>query len=289
MSSDPGLRFQAVDAFVDLVEALALGGPLVLGIDDAQWADPCSLLVLNAVTRRLADLPLGLICCLRPAPQVEELRLTLGTLHAAGAQHLRLERLSQRTILDLASDVLDADPERQLTAQLSAASGNPLFVHPSGRGQAQPGSQAARHYPALGPDLVRLALATGHRKRAEQVASAVTDLAASQDASPITGAALRCRGLLDRDADMLRAAADFYAASAYPLETAIAHEEAATVLAGDGVVDSAATLFDEALTTFERASVLPATSRAPKRDCASWASVVVGGEAASVPPSGGTA
>ncbi len=95
VSSDPGLRFQAVDAFVDLVEALALGGPLVLGIDDAQWADPCSLLVLNAVTRRLADLPLGLICCLRPAPQVEELRLTLGTLHAAGAQHLRLERLSQ--------------------------------------------------------------------------------------------------------------------------------------------------------------------------------------------------
>ena len=120
-------------------------------------------------------------------------------------------------------------------------------------------------YPALGPDLVRLTLATGHRKRAEQVASAVTDLAASQDASPITGAALRCRGLLDRDADMLRAAADFYAASAYPLETAIAHEEAATVLAGDGAVDSAATLLDEALTTFERLGAARDVARAEAR------------------------
>ncbi|HEV8166033.1 MAG TPA: ATP-binding protein, partial [Actinomycetota bacterium] len=38
VSSDPGLQFQAVDAFVDLVEALALRRPLVVGLDDLQWA-----------------------------------------------------------------------------------------------------------------------------------------------------------------------------------------------------------------------------------------------------------
>ncbi len=51
MTSDPGLQFQAVDAFVDLVETLALGGPLVLGVDDLQWTDPSSLLTLAAVAR----------------------------------------------------------------------------------------------------------------------------------------------------------------------------------------------------------------------------------------------
>ena len=34
VSSDPGLQSQAVDAFIDLVEALALQRPLVVGVDD---------------------------------------------------------------------------------------------------------------------------------------------------------------------------------------------------------------------------------------------------------------
>jgi hypothetical protein len=84
VSSDPGLQFQAVDAFVDLVEALALQRPLVVGVDDLQWADPSSLLTLGALGRRLVDLPVALIGCLRPSPHPHELERTLQTLHAAG-------------------------------------------------------------------------------------------------------------------------------------------------------------------------------------------------------------
>ncbi len=40
VSSDPGLQFRVVDALCDLVESLALERPLVLGLDDLQWADP---------------------------------------------------------------------------------------------------------------------------------------------------------------------------------------------------------------------------------------------------------
>jgi predicted ATPase len=40
VTSGPGLRFRVVDAFTDLVEELALGEPLVMGLDDLQWADP---------------------------------------------------------------------------------------------------------------------------------------------------------------------------------------------------------------------------------------------------------
>ena len=39
VTSDPGLRFRVVDALADLVEELALAGPLVIGVDDLQWAD----------------------------------------------------------------------------------------------------------------------------------------------------------------------------------------------------------------------------------------------------------
>jgi predicted ATPase len=57
VTSDPGLRFRAVDALADLAEALALAGPLVIGLDDLQWADPSSLLTLSTVVRRMAGLP----------------------------------------------------------------------------------------------------------------------------------------------------------------------------------------------------------------------------------------
>ena len=68
VTSDPGLRFRVVDAFTDLVEELALAGPVVLGLDDLQWADPSSLLTLGVLARRLTGLPVGVIGCLRPSP-----------------------------------------------------------------------------------------------------------------------------------------------------------------------------------------------------------------------------
>jgi predicted ATPase len=50
-----------VDAFLDLAEAMAGRGPLALGLDDLQWADPSSLLTLGALARRLPDGPLALL------------------------------------------------------------------------------------------------------------------------------------------------------------------------------------------------------------------------------------
>jgi predicted ATPase len=49
VTSDPGLRFRVVDAFTDLAEELAVSGPLLIGADDLQWADPSSLLMLGSV------------------------------------------------------------------------------------------------------------------------------------------------------------------------------------------------------------------------------------------------
>ena len=66
VTSDPGLRFRVVDALADLVEELALAGPLLIGVDDLQWADASSLLTLAALGRRAEYLPVGIIACFRP-------------------------------------------------------------------------------------------------------------------------------------------------------------------------------------------------------------------------------
>ena len=128
VTSDPGLRFHAVDAFADLAEQLALEGPLVIGVDDLQWADPSSLLTLGALGRRLAYLPVVLIGCFRPSPRAAELDGLVRALEAVGRRHLTLRGLSERAVAELVAEALDAEPGPGLLAGISGAAGNPLFV-----------------------------------------------------------------------------------------------------------------------------------------------------------------
>ena len=128
VTSDPGLRFRAVDAFTDLAEELALAGPLVIGLDDLQWADPSSLLTVGALARRLTDLPVGVIGCLRPSPRAAELDRLAGALEAAGARHLVLRPLTAEAVTGLVAQAVAAEPGPRLLAEVAGAAGNPLFV-----------------------------------------------------------------------------------------------------------------------------------------------------------------
>jgi DNA-binding CsgD family transcriptional regulator len=128
VTSDPGLRFRAVDAFTDLVEELALGGPLVIGLDDLQWADPSSLLTLGALGRRLDYVPVGVIGCLRPSPRAAELDRLADALEAVGARHLTLRPLTGEAVTGLVAQAVAAEPGPRLLAEVSGAAGNPLFV-----------------------------------------------------------------------------------------------------------------------------------------------------------------
>ena len=128
VTSDPGLQFRVVDAFGDLVEALALSGPVVVGADDLQWADPSSLVTLAAMGRRVAGLPVGIIGCFRPAPRASELDGTVRALQAAGARHLTLSPLGTGAVGELVSEMVSAEPGPGLLAEIAGAAGNPLFV-----------------------------------------------------------------------------------------------------------------------------------------------------------------
>jgi len=128
VTSDPGLRFRVVDAFADLAEELALPGPLVIGVDDLQWADPSSLLTLSALSRRVEYLPVGLIACFRPSPRPQELDRLAASLASAGGRQLSLGGLTEQAVTDLVADTVAAMPGQGLLAGISGAAGNPLFV-----------------------------------------------------------------------------------------------------------------------------------------------------------------
>jgi len=110
----------------------------------------------------------------------------------------------------------------------------------------------ALEYRVLGPDLTRLALASGDPERARAVAAAVTGLAARNQVSSLAGAALRCRGLADDDAETLAAAARAYQPGTRPLELAGACEDAGAAYARHGHPDRARPLLEQALALYER-------------------------------------
>ena len=62
-----------MEGFVALVEALSVQNPVVLVVEDLQWADPSALLVLHRLARRVGQLPLLLAYTVRPVPRPAEL------------------------------------------------------------------------------------------------------------------------------------------------------------------------------------------------------------------------
>jgi tetratricopeptide (TPR) repeat protein len=110
----------------------------------------------------------------------------------------------------------------------------------------------ALEYRVLGPDLTRLALASGDPARARAVAAAVAGLAGRNQVPSLTGAALRCRGLADGDPEILAAAMEACQGGTRPLELAGACEDAGAAYARHGHPGRARPLLEQALALYER-------------------------------------
>jgi len=110
------------------------------------------------------------------------------------------------------------------------------------------------YHRALAPDLVRLALALGHRDVAAEVASTVAaGVALAPEVPTVRALALRCQGLVDGEAEPMIEAVAFARRAPLLVEHAGACEDAAGLLAHGGRRDEAAALLAEALERYEQA------------------------------------
>ena len=122
-SDASGDRFASLHGLYWLVANLASSQPLLLTVDDAQWADVPSLRFLAYLARRVRELPVTLLIAARP-PLPSEDRSILETV-AAEAQTLTPAPLSEAAIATLAGPA--ADPAF-VTAIHHATAGNALLV-----------------------------------------------------------------------------------------------------------------------------------------------------------------
>ncbi|MGM1060376.1 BTAD domain-containing putative transcriptional regulator [Saccharothrix sp. Mg75] len=124
--ADPEL--EAVGRLVDLVTELCRSGPLVLAVDDLQWADECSALVWDRLVRSTRRLPLLLVATYRPVHCRDDLDRLREAVRGSGGQVLRLAPLPQEAVVELVTRHLAATPSEGLLALVDQAGGNPSYV-----------------------------------------------------------------------------------------------------------------------------------------------------------------
>ncbi len=124
----PGLQFRALAAFIDLIERIASEQPMVLLLEDLQWADPSTAMTLRAVSRRLMHLPVFGLLTYRPLPRAPELERLVVELTEDGEPHLLIPPLGDADVAGLIEALVRGVPGPRLLAQGAKASGNPLFV-----------------------------------------------------------------------------------------------------------------------------------------------------------------
>jgi DNA-binding CsgD family transcriptional regulator/tetratricopeptide (TPR) repeat protein len=100
--------------------------PVVLIIDDLQWADPASVKLWGRLARTARDVPLLLAGMVRPVPQRDDLlALRRGVDELV---RLQLTALSQPAVAQLVTSLAGGLPESGLLRLAHGAGGNPLYL-----------------------------------------------------------------------------------------------------------------------------------------------------------------
>jgi DNA-binding CsgD family transcriptional regulator/tetratricopeptide (TPR) repeat protein len=125
MAGDP---VQAgVEQLLAVVDRLCAASPVVLVVEDLQWADEASMLVWSRLCLAVSQLPLLLAGSWRSGTGREDLgRLRRGV--ASRGPVIELAPLDQGEVAELVGDLVGGRPGRQLAEYIARSGGNPLYA-----------------------------------------------------------------------------------------------------------------------------------------------------------------
>ena len=181
----PVARFRLLDELTSVLLAAAEEGPLVVVLDDLQWADPPTLELRGFLARRL---PAGRMLVLGTWRELDQPpddpRVPLLADLAAPATVVPMRALGDDEVAELVASLLGAEPEPALVADVRRRTGgNPFFVQ-----------QVTRLLAAGGPAGIPFGVGEAIRRRLARLAPACRDLlAAAAVAGPEFTAALLAR------------------------------------------------------------------------------------------------
>jgi DNA-binding CsgD family transcriptional regulator len=121
-------RYWLLQDIQALLERSALRRPILICLDDLQWADSGTRAAIRTLPSRLASLPIGWVLAFRPVEADSDLARAAADLRRNGAAETALGRLDQAAVAEVIADVLGAAPDDALLDLAEGARGNPFFL-----------------------------------------------------------------------------------------------------------------------------------------------------------------
>ena len=127
LSQSPDQRFWLLRELQESLEKAAHRAPLLVVVDDLQWADAATASALVTLCRRLATHRISWLLALRRGELADAAQDAVDRLEAAGASEIRLGPLHPTAVAQVARDMLGGEPDEALREVLSRADGQ-LFL-----------------------------------------------------------------------------------------------------------------------------------------------------------------
>ena len=121
-------RIEVLDRLCDILGLEASRHPLVMIVDDLQWADHLTLVAVASFPLRLVSAPILWVLARRTAPASVQLELVWRRLAEGGASTIHLGPIDEFAVADITRDLVGAAPGPSLVRELARAAGNPFYV-----------------------------------------------------------------------------------------------------------------------------------------------------------------
>jgi DNA-binding CsgD family transcriptional regulator len=128
LRSAPEQRYWLLQDLQAMLERSALGGPLLISLDDLQWGDSGTAAALRALPVRLAELPVAWILAFRPEQGSAQLLGAIEHLEHGGAERIVVGPLDDAAVAQVAEDAVDAEPGVALLDVVKGAHGSPFVL-----------------------------------------------------------------------------------------------------------------------------------------------------------------
>jgi DNA-binding CsgD family transcriptional regulator/tetratricopeptide (TPR) repeat protein len=126
--ADGDASVNGVEVLLTLVDELCAAAPMVLVIDDLQWADDASLLVWHQLAASVDQLRLLLIGTCRPTPRRPEVQQVRAGVVRRGGAVVTLGPLPETDVAALVTAMLGTPPSDAVLKLTIQAAGNPLYL-----------------------------------------------------------------------------------------------------------------------------------------------------------------
>jgi DNA-binding CsgD family transcriptional regulator len=128
LHASPEQGFWLLQDIQALIEEAALRGPLLICLDDLHWAGDACVVAMRQLPQQLASLPVGWVMAFRPNQGPPLLQSAKDQLEDAGAQVIRLGPLRREAVIEIATDILGAEPDNELLRKANQVGGNPFLL-----------------------------------------------------------------------------------------------------------------------------------------------------------------